>query len=57
MKVRRQTKCFSCEKCGTVYLHDDAHTHHCYRCPARPSEIRKRLLAQGQVYEPVSGRG
>lgn len=36
MKTWRQTRLFECPDCGQRYRHDEAHGHHCYRCPARP---------------------
>lgn len=62
MKIRRQTKRFSCDTCGAVYLHDDAYHHAVFFCPLRPltrTQILERFLTTGRTYcpTPVSGRG
>jgi hypothetical protein len=46
-----QRKRYRCGKCGAVYLHDHAHRHHCFECPARP--IQRLVL---NMYEPKAGR-
>lgn len=56
MKTRRQTKRFYCDKCGAVYLHDDAHAHVQHLCEERPAVLRQRWLEQGKVYEPRTGK-
>ncbi len=59
MKIRRQTKRFSCDKCGAVYLHDDGHHHAVFTCPQRPlthTQILERFLTTGRTYCPTPER-
>lgn len=49
----RQTKRYRCPKCNASYLHDEAHFHHCYACPARPlSKPKARPVFVGKTYAP-----
>lgn len=51
MKIRRQTKTYTCSACGDTYLHDDAHHHGVFLCPTRP-KTKQQLLQIGKTYEP-----
>lgn len=56
MKIWKQTKRYVCSQCAELVLHDSMHKHVSYLCHFRPSAIKKRLLAQGKVYEPKASR-
>ena len=47
-----QTKTYRCTACGARYLHDKAHQHHCYECPARP----RAAMPQGAGCRNTSDR-
>lgn len=49
-----QSQIYACSRCGTSYLHDKAHQHACFECPARP--VVPRPVPVEQVYEPKVAR-
>lgn len=51
----QQTKRYTCPACGASYLHDRAHHHAVFHCPARPTP-RPRSVFVGKTYEPKVGR-
>lgn len=52
-----QTKPYRCPSCQADYLHDRAHEHHCFKCPARPRPQPKPAVPLPvKIYSPATGR-
>lgn len=50
-----QTKRYRCPSCQAGYLHDRAHRHHCYECPARPKP-KPAVSLPVKIYCPATER-
>lgn len=50
-----QTKAYRCTDCGQPLLHDQAHHHAVFTCPARPMPNQKPVQIE-KVYRPEAGR-
>lgn len=56
-KVWRQTRLYTCPRCGMQYRHDHGHHHAVFTCPQRPRTPKQSLehfLKTGRTYCPAT---
>jgi hypothetical protein len=59
MNLWKQTRRYTCHKCGASYLHDRGYEHNLFTCTQRPrtrTQILAQFLLNGRCYHPMAER-